>query len=123
MSKSCIKIVALQRLVPSKEIRTLENTSPMTKPPRSASEISYTTLKRQVNRGRTDEELFQWCQQNGRGLTEVDLLVWNAFASKLGWNDFASDRLKQLKAESGLSKRKDIQTMSDYFEVDEGRKP
>ena len=85
--------------------------------------VDYHTLKRLVREGKTDEEILWWCSKNCRELNEGDLFVWNGFASKIGWNDFASNRLKQLKAESGLSDRDDIQTMGDYFEVDEGRKP
>jgi len=84
--------------------------------------VDYNTIRRLVCEGKTDDEIYKWCSQNGRNLSEVDLLVWNSFVSKLGWNDFASDRLKQLKAESGLSDRDDILTMGDYFEVDEGRR-
>jgi hypothetical protein len=42
--------------------------------------------------------------------------------TKLGWNDFASGRLETLKAQGGLADRTDIQTMPQYFDVDEGRK-
>jgi len=36
---------------------------------------------------RDDEEILEWCYANGRRLNEGELLVWNGFASKLGWND------------------------------------
>jgi gluconokinase len=84
--------------------------------------VNYSTIKRLAREGKTAEEIFSWCSQNCRQLNEVDLLVWNSFISKLGWNDFASNRLKEVKAESGLSDRDDIQTMGDYFDVDEGRR-
>lgn len=84
--------------------------------------VDYNTLKRLVREGKTDEEILWWCSKNCRELNEMDLLIWNSFIFKLGWNDFVSDRLNQLKAESGLSDRDDIETMADYFEVDEGRR-
>ena len=84
--------------------------------------VDYDTVKNRVIEGGTDEEILEWCFASGRRLNDADLFVWNGFASKIGWNDFASNRLKQLKAESGLSHRDDIQTMGDFFEVDEGRK-
>src|SRR5947207_6403986 len=34
---------------------------------------------------------------NGRRLNEGDLLVWNRFVSKLGWNDFARPVLDEAK--------------------------
>jgi gluconokinase len=73
--------------------------------------------------GGTDEEIFAWCQQHGRGLNEIDLLVWNAFASKRGWRDEATVNLDKNKADSGLAHRTDLQTFFDYYEVDEGRAP
>ena len=83
--------------------------------------VDYDALKNRLIEGGTDEEVLEWCYTSGRRLNDGDLFVWNGFASKIGWKDFASNRLKQLKAESGLSHRDDIQTMGDFFEVDEGR--
>ena len=55
--------------------------------------INYGVLRQRVFKGGTDEEILEWCYTNGRRLNEGDLLVWNGFASKLGWNDFASAQL------------------------------
>ena len=84
--------------------------------------VRYSTLKTRVLEGGTDEEILQWCFENGRKLNETDILVWNHFVTKLGWNDMATPRLQALKTESGFGERGDIQTMAEYFEVDEGRK-
>ncbi len=84
--------------------------------------VDYAALKARVLEGGTDEDILEWCYTNGRRLNEGDLTIWNEFSRKLGWNDFASDRLRKVKAESGLAHRDDIQTMSEYFEVDEGRR-
>ncbi len=85
--------------------------------------VSYEQLKTRVLAGGSDEEILQWCFTQGRALNEVDLLVWNSFMTKLGWNDFYSARLAQGKRESGLAERSDIVTMVDYFDADEGRSP
>jgi gluconokinase len=85
--------------------------------------IDYAALKNRVLEGGSDEEILEWCYENGRRLNKVDLLVWNSFITKLGWNDLATPRLEKYKAESGLAHRTDLQTMAEYFEVDEGRKP
>jgi len=85
--------------------------------------IDYATLRDRVLAGGSDEEHLEWCQENGRRLNDTDLIVWNSFIAKLGWNDLATPRLEKLKRESGLAERTDIQTMAEYFEVDEGRKP
>jgi hypothetical protein len=49
-------------------------------------------------------------------------MVWNSFIAKLGWNDLASPRLRKLKESSAPGDRDDIQTITEYFEVDEERK-
>lgn len=85
--------------------------------------VEYATLRERVLAGGADEEILTWCQQTGRELNATDLLVWNSFVAKLGWNDLAAPRLRKFKESSGLADRDDIQTMVDYFDVDEGRKP
>jgi gluconokinase len=85
--------------------------------------VAYADLKTRVLGGGTDEEILDWCFQQGRKPSEVDLLVWNEFGRKLGWNDRATPILEKLKAESGLAGRNDIVTLFDYTDVDEGRKP
>ncbi len=85
--------------------------------------VNYTDLRDRVLAGGTDEEILEWCYETGRRLNKGDVFVWNGFSLKLGWNDLASERLKQVKAEAGLADRDDIQTMPEFFEVDEGRKP
>lgn len=85
--------------------------------------IEYEALKKRTLEGGTDEEIFVWCQQNGRGLDDLDVLVWNGFAAKRGWRDEATPALEQNKAGSGLAHRTDLLTFFDYYEVDEGRAP
>ncbi|EDY18912.1 hypothetical protein CfE428DRAFT_3570 [Chthoniobacter flavus Ellin428] len=85
--------------------------------------VDYETLTHRVLEGGSDEEVLNWCHAKGRSLNDVDRLVWNQFIKKLGWNDFATPRLEVLKTQSGFADRGDIQTMMEYFEVDEGRKP
>jgi hypothetical protein len=84
--------------------------------------VDYSQLKDRVLQGGTDSEILQWCFQKGRKLNAFDIMIWNEFARKLGWNDPATPILDKYKAESGFAQRNDIATMMDYFEVDEGRK-
>ena len=84
--------------------------------------INYDDLRQRVLEGGTDEELLGWCYQKGRRLNEGDLLVWNAFVTKFGWNDFRTPWLERRKKELGISDRIDIQTMADLFDYEERRR-
>lgn len=84
--------------------------------------VDYSELTARVLEGGTDLEILHWCFEKGRKLNAFDLMIWNEFARKLGWNDPATPVLEKYKNESGLAGRADISTMMDYFEVDEGRK-
>lgn len=84
--------------------------------------VKYSELHHRTLQGGSDEEILQWCFETGRELSEGDILIWNQFLSKRGWNDEASEILTRRKKESGLESRDEIQTMAEYFEYDEGRK-
>jgi gluconokinase len=84
--------------------------------------VKYEDIKRRTLEGGTDEEILRWCFQNGRELDAGDILIWNEFMKKRGWNDEASALLASRKNESGLSDKHEILTMIEYFEFDEGRK-
>ncbi len=85
--------------------------------------VAYADLRARTLAGGDDEAILQWCYETGRRLNENDLLIWNHFIRTLGRNDHATERLNEVKADSGLAHRDDIQTLADYFEVDEGRRP
>lgn len=87
--------------------------------------IDYAKLRERTLAGGTDEEILEWCFENGRRLSEEDRMIYSKFAAKLGWRDEdvgASKRLAEFKAAAGLADRDDIQTIFDFYEVDEGRK-
>jgi len=48
-------------------------------------------------------------------------MMWNAFASKLGWRDFATPTLERAKKNAGISDREDIATIPDFIDFDEDR--
>lgn len=86
--------------------------------------VDYSDLRERVLEGGTDEEVLQWCfERGGKPVDETDLMLWNEFVRKFGWNDRATPVLERFKARSGLADRADIVTMVEYMEVDEGRKP
>lgn len=83
--------------------------------------LDYRALVERVKAGGSDEEILEWSFQQGRRPDEHEVLVWNEFMRKRGWNDDLSERLELRKAESGLADRKEIQTFFDYIDADEGR--
>jgi hypothetical protein len=84
--------------------------------------MNYGVLRQRVLKGGTDEEILEWCYANGRRLNEGDLLVWNGFVSKLGWNDFATSLLEEQKQKCGISERTDIVTIPELIDFDEKRR-
>lgn len=84
--------------------------------------VAYEDLRARTLEGGSNEEVLRWCFAKGRELDEGDILIWNEFLSKRGWNDTASELLARRKRESGLADRTEIQTMLEYMEYDEGRK-
>lgn len=85
--------------------------------------VNYDDLKARVLQGGSDEDILQWCQEHGRPLNDTDKLVWNCYIMKLGYNDHITAILAKRKADGGLTDRDDIQTMTHYIDVDEGRLP
>jgi hypothetical protein len=85
--------------------------------------VNYDDLRERVLQGGTDQEILEWCFEKGRRLNEGDIMVWNAFNSKLGWNDFATPTLKKLKQRHGIIDQTDIVTIADLIDFDEGRFP
>jgi hypothetical protein len=84
--------------------------------------VNYADLRDRVLAGGSDEEILEWCYEKGRRLDRRDLTVWNAFLSKLGWNDFATPMLEEEKQKSGITHRSDIATIPDLIDLDEGRR-
>jgi len=85
--------------------------------------IEYPALVDRVKQGGSDEEILEWAFGQGRKPSEEEIEVWNEFMRKRGWDDEATERLEQRKAESGFPGRSDIQTFFDYIDMDEGRDP
>jgi len=84
--------------------------------------INYDDLRDRVLQGGSDEEILEWCFEKGRRLNEGDMVVWNGFASKLGWRDFMTPRFEQMKKDHGIEDRDDIACVPDLIDFEEGRK-
>jgi Domain of unknown function (DUF5069) len=83
--------------------------------------VDYGTLRERVLLGDSDEEVLQWCFQEGRKPNEEEIEIWNAFMVKRGWHDEASGGLEDVKRESGFAEHKDIATWFDLFDADESK--
>jgi Domain of unknown function (DUF5069) len=83
--------------------------------------INYVDLCARAKQGGSDEEILEWCYEKGRRPNEGDIFLWNAFASKIGFRDFATPTLERIKKEHGISDRADIVTMPDMMDFEEGR--
>jgi hypothetical protein len=83
--------------------------------------ISYNLVVQYVNEGLTDEAALQSCFGMGHRPSEAEIYMWNEFMVKRGWHDDASQTLKQLKREEGLTARSEIETIFQLIDVAEGR--
>ena len=75
--------------------------------------VNYDELYERVLAADIDEEILEWCHENGRRLNDGDLIIWN---------DFATPTLQRLKNQLGLTDRSDIATFGDLFDFEEGRR-
>ncbi len=85
--------------------------------------VTFEDLSARVLQGGTDEEILDWCLQNGRRPDEEHIRIFNGFMSKRGWRDEASSGLVEQRAEAGLGHRDDIVTFFDLMDTEEGRAP
>jgi Domain of unknown function (DUF5069) len=83
--------------------------------------VDYNQLAGQAKEGRTDEEILEWCFQNGRRPSDREIFIWNEFMRKRGWNDEISEILTRRKKETGMAGRSEIRTMFAFIDADEGR--
>ncbi len=83
--------------------------------------IDYDELITETLQGGGDQELLQWAFAKGRRPSEEEIEIWNAFMSKRGWRDTASQRVKERLREIGLEPDV-VKTMFDVMDLDEGRR-
>jgi gluconokinase len=83
--------------------------------------VSFEDLTQRTLEGGTDEEVLEWCFQNGRRPDAEQIEIWNGFMNKRGWRDAASNGLQKQKEEAGLGHRDDIVVFFDLMDVEERR--
>jgi gluconokinase len=84
-------------------------------------DVSFEALSERTLQGGTDEEILEWCFQNGRKPDAEHIEIFNGFMHKRGWRDVATPGFIQQKAEAGLAHRDDLVTFFDLMDVEEGR--
>jgi hypothetical protein len=86
--------------------------------------VTYEDVKKRVLAGETDGAVLAWCLENGRKLNEEEIEIWSGFMMNRGWRDEASERITFRLKEADLEDRdKEVGTMFDFIDVDEGRTP
>jgi hypothetical protein len=84
--------------------------------------VTYGDVKSQVLARAGEEEVLEWCFENGRRLTAEEILIYNSFMSKRGWRDDETDEfIPQMIQEYGVPDDGRVITDFDLIEVDEGR--
>ncbi len=86
--------------------------------------VTYAEVRVLVLAGKSDEEVFAWCQTHGKRITPEEIEVWSDFMRKRCWRDEYHDRLVFRVKEAGIEARaSEISTMFDFIDVDEDRTP
>ena len=85
--------------------------------------VSYADLRERVLRGETDDEVLAWAHAVGTPRTDDDCFVWNTFMMKRGWRDEGRTTLERRVREGGGFPGRQIETMFDFLDYDEGRDP
>ena len=83
--------------------------------------VKFDALSERVLAGGTDEEILEWCFENGRRPDAEQIEIFNGFMSKRGWRDTATPGLREQKTAAGLADRQDIKTFFDLMDAEEGR--
>lgn len=85
--------------------------------------LPYDQIKAQLltDLTQSDEQLFDWCAQNGRQPEPDDIEIWNGFMTRRAWRDDLIETLRRRLKESNLPDDGTIVTMFDYIDADEGR--
>jgi gluconokinase len=85
--------------------------------------LNYSDVVERVKQGATDDEILEWAFRAGRHPDDAEITMWNEFMRKFGWRDHAAEILARRKREAGMEDRSEIETMFQFIDADEGRKP
>jgi hypothetical protein len=84
--------------------------------------VKYEDVAARVLQGGSDEDILEWCFQQGRRVNPEELLIYNSFMSKRGWRDDETDEyIPAMIKEYGLKDDGKVLTDFELIEMDEGR--
>ena len=83
--------------------------------------VNYNLVVEYVNTGLSDGAILESCFGMGHRPSDAEIYMWNEFMMKRGWHDDASQTLKQMKRDEGLTARSEIETIFQLIDVAEGR--
>ena len=81
--------------------------------------VEYAAVVERALGGGTDEEILEWCFQQGRRPSPEEIEIWNGFMATYGWRDGSREELAEVKRKRGFGARVDIQTWFDFHRADE----
>jgi len=70
--------------------------------------VDYDQLAERTLKGGSDEEILEWCFENGKRPNDEEIKIWNSFILKRGWPDSGSEELQSEKEKAGLGDGDDI---------------
>ena len=82
--------------------------------------VEFAALCECVRQGGDDHAIAEWCFEKGLRPNKVQHRVWNEFARKFGWNDFATAYVNKIKAEEGFQDQTEVLTSFDAIHFREG---
>lgn len=83
--------------------------------------LEFTSISQRVQQGGTDEEIAEWCFQQGLRPNKMQSRIWNEFSRKFGYDDAVTKFIARVKAEEGLSHRTDLVTAFELMDLREER--
>lgn len=81
--------------------------------------VSYPDLRKLVESGASDDDVFAWCLNSGSKPDEEEIGIFTAFLLKRGWRDESTAGLEEEKQAAGFGDRADILTYVELQKAEE----
>jgi hypothetical protein len=84
--------------------------------------VKFEDVAARVAEGGTDAEVVEWIFACGLRPNRMQMMVWNEYSRKMGWNDRISSFLAKVKGEAGFGGHP-VSTNFELIELTEDREP